>query len=162
MYLTNKSCYEPLMHLQKELNQLEAYITSLEKIDPSISSKNIGWHVDHSLKVINSVVSVLKESDPTAYKWKFNLLRTYIYTFNYFPRGKAKAPKRVLPPEQIRKTAIYDQIAKAKSNLEIIAALPATSNFQHPYFGTLNLRQTLKFLSLHTNHHLKICRDILI
>ena len=150
------------MLLQKELNQLEEYINSFEKINPSISSKSIGWHIDHSLKVINSVVNALKESDPTAYKWKFNLVRSFVYTFNYFPRGKGKSPKRVLPPKELIKEDIFDQIVQAKLNLEIVIALPAKSNFKHPYFGRLNLRQTFKFLRLHTNHHLKICRDILM
>jgi hypothetical protein len=39
--------------------------------------------------------------------------------------------------------------------------LDAKSNFMHPYFGQLNLKQTKKFLALHTKHHLKIIDDIL-
>ncbi len=149
------------MLLQIELNQLEEYINSFEKINTTISSKNVGWHLDHSLKVINSVINAVKESDPAAYKWKFNFIRTFVYTFNYFPRGKGKSPKRVLPPEELLKEDIYDQIVQVKLNLESVSSLPAKSHFKHPYFGVLNLRQTRKFLSLHTNHHLKICADIL-
>ena len=63
------------MLLQKELNQLEKYTNSFEEFKPSVSSKNVGWHVDHSLKVINSVINTLKESKPKNYKWKFNIMR---------------------------------------------------------------------------------------
>jgi len=75
------------MHLQKELHQLEDYINYFEKNNPAISSKNVGWHLDHSLKVINSVVNALKKSDPSTYKWNFNLVRAYVYTFNYFRKN---------------------------------------------------------------------------
>ncbi len=148
------------MLLEKELNQLKEYTNSFEKIKTSISSKSVGWHVDHSLKVINGVINALTKSNPKGYKWKFNMVRAFVFSFNYFPRGKGIAPKKVLPPEVLVKDDVYSQIVQAKLNLEIVITLPAKSNFNHPYFGVLDLRQTLKFLGLHTNHHLKICRDI--
>ena len=33
--------------------------------------------------------------------------------------------------------------------------------FTHPIFKNLNKKQTIKFLKLHTNHHIKIVNDIL-
>ena len=41
-----------------------------------------------------------------------------------------------------------------------LETLNANSYFKHPYFGDLNLKKTLWFLNLHTNHHLKIIKDI--
>ena len=48
----------------------------------------------------------------------------------------------------------------AKNSLVDLETLNANSYFTHPYFGDLNLKKTIWFLNLHTNHHLKIIKDI--
>jgi hypothetical protein len=34
--------------------------------------------------------------------------------------------------------------------------------FEHPYFGKLKLKETIRFLEIHTTHHLSIIEDIVI
>jgi hypothetical protein len=34
--------------------------------------------------------------------------------------------------------------------------------FEHPYFGKLKLKETIRFLEIHTQHHLDIIRDIIM
>ena len=96
--------------LNKELRFIEEHLLVIDKEDLNVSKANIGWHIDHSLKVINSVSEVLKNSDPYQYKKKFNLLRIFIFILGYFPRGKAKSPKKVLPPEIILREDIEKQM----------------------------------------------------
>ena len=48
-----------------------------------------------------------------------------------------------------------------REKLQMIKNLPSQSYIEHPYFGHLDVKQTLKFLKIHTQHHLKIARDIL-
>jgi hypothetical protein len=33
--------------------------------------------------------------------------------------------------------------------------------FHHPFFGHLKLNKTIKFLEIHTNHHLQIIHEII-
>jgi len=148
------------MLLNKELTEIEKLIEKYDRQNINVSSKGIDWHLDHSLKVIISVCGQLKKSDPSAYQWKFNAIRIFVYTFNFFPRGKGRSPKSVLPPENILKEDIKSQLDLAKKELVSIINLPAKSYFRHPYFGFLNLKKAKKFLKLHTLHHLKICREI--
>ena len=149
------------MLLINELTQIEDYLKESHQLNADVSSKGIDWHLDHSLKVIISVCRAVQKSTPSSYKWKFNSIRVVVFLVSYFPRGKGKSPKQVLPPEIILKEDISNQIALAKESLNNTLNLPSKSNFKHPYFGVLNLKQTQKFLRLHTKHHLKICADII-
>jgi len=79
----------------------------------------------------------------------------------FFPRGKAKAPKQVLPPEAILKEDIISQLQLAKSNVDSIVNLNKNAFFKHPLFGDINTSRINRFLLLHTNHHLKIIEDII-
>ncbi|SDS30585.1 hypothetical protein SAMN05216503_2633 [Polaribacter sp. KT25b] len=147
--------------LEREFSFIKANIQHLEDENLKISKAKVGWHLDHSLKVINSVVANIKDSKSKEYQHKFNGLRLVVFTLGFFPRGKAKSPKRVLPPEIISKNDIEYQLKIAEKNVEIIDKLDKNQFFTHPLFEQLNKKQTIKFLRLHTNHHLKIVKDIL-
>ena len=84
-----------------------------------------------------------------------------LYLFNYFPRGKGKAPKAVVPTDVQTSEQLREDLQTVRLMLLELEHLDAKSNFMHPYFGQLNLKQTKKFLALHTKHHLKIIDDIL-
>ncbi len=146
--------------LKNELTQIESYFDKIEILNSKVSKASVGWHLDHTLKVINKVCETVSESNPLEYNSEFNLKRKIIFALGVFPRGKAKSPKRVLPPEIITKKDLETQLEKAINNLESIKELEENKYFTHPIFKHLNKKQTIKFLGLHTNHHLKIIRDV--
>ncbi|MFI1772921.1 DUF1569 domain-containing protein [Thalassobellus citreus] len=143
------------------LNQLEKHIPFKDKNNTLISKSNVGWQLDHTIKVINAVSSVLAKTDPKKYKKNFNLRRTILFALGYIPRGKAKAPKTVLPPNTISTQDLISQLETAKKQIESIKALPKNAYFIHHIFGMLTKKQTFRFLEIHTKHHLKIVNDIL-
>lgn len=147
--------------LAELLKDLENKVAHLNAFDEKISKSNVAWHIDHSLKVIIAITESLKKSNPSNYQWKFNFKRQLVYTLGFIPRGKGKAPKAVQSFDDITKETIELQLKEASIALEEIQQLDGNSYFQHPYFGSLNLKPTLKFLNIHTQHHLKIIDDIL-
>ena len=149
------------MFLSNKLSEIEWMIEKSDIENIKVSKKGIDWHLDHSLKVLIGIPKALHQSDPKAYKSNFNLMRLMVYTFNWIPRGKGKAPKHVRSYDPITKEQLYAQINLAKESLSILDTLDKNSHFAHPYFGILNLKNAKKMMSLHTEHHLKICRDIL-
>jgi len=144
------------------LDSLEAYIENHNVSNPKISNGDVAWHIDHSLKVINNVVKALQTSDPSSYKNNFSFLAKLFFKLGFFPRGKAKAPKHVKPPENILKEDLITQFELSKMNMAIIASLDKNAYFKHPLFGNINTTRVYQFLELHTNHHLKIIDDIML
>lgn len=143
------------------LTQMEESIPFHDKANPSVSTSSVGWQIDHSLKVINGVCAIMIKTNPDKYKKNFNLWRSVLFALCYIPRGKAKAPKIVLPPEIISHEDLLKQLQAARIHIEQLKPLPETSHFIHHVFGMLSKQQTLRFLEIHTKHHLKIVNDIL-
>lgn len=142
------------------LIELDQYTALYDKADTNVSESTIGWHIEHSLKVINQIISALEKSKPDEYKWKFNFWRTIVLTSGTIPRGRAKAPKTVLPEGEINKAMLNKSLTTVRLNLKKMDTLDSNAFFLHPYFGLLNLKATRSFLSIHTNHHLKIIKNI--
>jgi len=143
------------------LTSLETHIKNHSVSNPKISNADIAWHIDHSLKVINNVIIALQKSNPNSYKNDFSFLGKLFFKLGFFPRGKAKAPKHVKPPEVILEADLISQMQLAKTNVETIANLEENAYFKHPLFGNINTTRVHRFLVLHTNHHLKIINDIM-
>ena len=147
--------------LLAKLNELEGYFEYNNHISESISKATVGWQSYHILKVINIVCDSIKISDPKDYKKSFNKYKTLCFTFNYFPRGKGRAPKVTRPPEVFKLDDLINQLKLVNQNIQDFISLDYRINFKHPIFGQLNKKETLKFFVIHTEHHLKIIRDIL-
>jgi hypothetical protein len=149
-----------MSNLTKLLNQLESHIIDFEKTNVAISQSSIGWHIDHSLMVINGIIDQLKKSNPEQYKWQFNWNRIFIKSINKIPRGRGKAPKSVQPSETSSIEILNYKLQIANDSIIELENLEPNNYFIHPYFGNLNLKTTIWFLELHTKHHLEIIKDI--
>jgi hypothetical protein len=147
--------------LENRLMLLESYLPYCEGKRLSVSKVAIAWHLDHSLKVINAVVAHMQHSDPALYVDDFAFLGKLLFKINFFPRGKAKAPKYVTPPAIILKEDIIAQLVAAREKIKAIQNLDKNAYFKHPLFGNINKARVLLFLNAHTNHHLKIVKSIL-
>ena len=143
------------------LNDLEAQIANYTKLNQAISEGNVGWHIVHSCLVIDSVCAAVCKSDPSKFIKKFSFKAFVVLLVNSFPRGKAKAPSFTVPSEDLSPASILKSIQASHKSIETLAKAGKNQYFTHPIFGDLNTEQTFKFLGVHTNHHLKIIKDIL-
>ena len=143
------------------LKRLEEQIPHAAKSNPAVSKGNVGWHIEHSLLVINAIADAVKKSDANNYKWKFNMARTFIYAIGQIPRGKVKAPASVQPKGEFNIDKVEADFITAHNNIAVLKGLPANQFFKHPFFGDLNVKPTVTFLELHTRHHLKIMEAII-
>lgn len=147
--------------LNNLIQELEGNISNFETVNPTVSNASIGWHIDHCLIIFSRVLSALEKSNPEEYKPKFNWKRTLVFATNTISRGKVKAPSVALPEGEITEKSLREHLEKVKTKILKIETFPKNSFFPHPFLDDLNVKQTKKFLVLHTTHHVKIIRDIL-
>lgn len=143
------------------LNELEAQITNYSKLNQTISEGNVGWHIVHSCLVINSVCAAVVKSDASKFIKKFSFKAFLVFLLNSFPRGKAKAPSFTVPSEELSPACILQSIQASHTSIDALSKAGKNQYFTHPIFGDLNAADTFKFLAVHTNHHLKIIKDII-
>ena len=143
------------------LTKVENYIPERDRKNPDVSKVDVAWQLDHILKTFNRITDVLSKSNPEDYSSSINAARTFSLTAGYIPRGRAQSPDVVRPPEVIITEDIYKQLEEAKANILKLKTLNDKSNFDHPYFGQLNKAHAIRFIEVHTKHHLKIVEDIL-
>ena len=143
------------------LNEFERHIEKHENLNPKISNVSVGWHIEHTLLATIGIIDALNNSLPTNYKRKFNFNKFLVYSINKIPRGRGKAPKSVIPEGNISKEKLLNKLHFTKSKIDELKHLSINHYFNHPYFGQLNLKETIKFLDIHANHHFKIINEIL-
>lgn len=146
--------------LNKQLTEIKSLIQKGDLVNDKISKKGTYWHIDHSLQILNSICEVLEHSNPGDYQPKFSFTKFVIMKTGYIPRGKGRAPKQTLPQNIKTKEELLTELDDAVTAIKNLDALPSNKTFRHPLFGWLNLEDTIKFMGIHTHHHMKILRDI--
>lgn len=147
--------------LGQQLQLLEQILLSKNVVKTSVSKKSSHWHAAHSLSVIEKVLLITagKIAAPEIKPQGKPFLKWVILKTGFIPRGKAKAPKAVTPlniPPTIDSVNRISNIALLKEEIMHIKPHP----FFHPSLGKFDFDQTLRFLQIHTNHHLKIIKDL--
>ena len=156
---TNKQYPNSMSNLNQLLAEFEQFIPLQHKTNDLISKSSVGWQIEHVLLTINKISEAVKKSDPTKYKWQFKLPRLLVFSMNKIPRGRAKAPS-IVTPETFDELSLKQHLSNTLISLQELETLNQKNYFQHPFFGNLKLKQTIKFLEIHTQHHLSIIKDI--
>lgn len=151
------------MKIHTELATLETYIDNFQELNLEVSKSNVAWHIDHSLKAILGIIKILKDSNPSEYKATFSIPKFFVFNFYFLPRGKAKSPKAVdSDVSTISESSLQKLFKLTKSALDSqLKDINENQFFEHPFFGKLNKKVAIKFMAIHTNHHIKIIKDII-
>lgn len=158
------------MHIiTKHILAVEQLILSSNNFTPafnssktSVSAWSVGEHLHHLLLVNQSVLTKLlanesMEGKPTTLYGRITLL------VGILPRGKGKSPKSLLP-QILNQQDITQLITQQLATIETLknkGSFALQCSFPHPYFGLLTTEQWLRFIQIHTNHHIKIIKDII-
>lgn len=149
-----------MKNLENLLAALENALPQQHKQNLSVSASSVGWHIEHLLLTNTAIINALKKSEPTKYKRSFRFSKLLVFTTGKIPRGRAKAPK-VVTPDVFNAETLRTHLITTKDIIQELKTLPPSAYFTHPFFGDLKLKATIRFLEIHTKHHLKIIEDIL-
>ncbi len=139
----------------------------------AVSAWSVAQQLEHLLLVERSVLAQIhrlldaRQLPPLA---GINLLGRTVLATGFMPRGVAKAPGGSLPAAAAARAAAAATEQQGEVERRIAALAPRLDELQrtgraglrlaHPRFGGLDGPQWLRFLGIHTHHHLKIVRDI--
>jgi hypothetical protein len=97
---------------------------------------------------------------------RMNWLGTTLLLLGRIPRGKSKAPAAAEPVPDVSNEELLARLRKQKGYLERIRSrldevVALRLRFPHPYLGHFSATDGIRFVRVHTDHHLKIVDDIL-
>ena len=142
------------------IDELEAWIPERDRFCESVSGWTVGMQVHHALQVIESVAVMVAESEPGAKKPGFSFWRTVTMVTGRIPRGRAKAPKGVRPPEQPSLDELERMARVARESLQRLVDADPESYFNHHIFGVVQRDPAIRFVDIHSRHHLRIIKEI--
>ncbi len=155
-----------LQEFRRQLTQISTLVErsqgELGAANELVSKWSTCQHLDHVLKVGAAILDRLRKPAEAADRG-ITMVGRVILFLGVVPRGRGKSP------EQLRGTAATrEELLRAVAALEErLSALDEGAILRekrrvirHPVFGGLNGRQSLRVLTVHTAHHLKIIADI--
>jgi hypothetical protein len=150
-----------MQNLEQLIKELENNIPHQAFVNKNVSQGSVGWHIEHSLITLNLIIDVLCRSEPSKYKWAFNYKRTFVSVIGKIPRGRVKAPEVVQPKTYYDTQTLQQHVILTKERIKSLPGLENNNYFTHPFLGDFNKRPAIRFLQIHTKHHLKIINDII-
>lgn len=128
-----------------------------------VSAWCLAEQLDHTTKVTASIVDVLGDPNAQRREGGINVIGRLVLRFGWIPRGVGKSPKRFrgAPAVAADLDGAIDRVARAFDALPFDALRKSRVPLvPHPRFGSLTPPQALRFIEVHTQHHLKIIDDI--
>ncbi|MGB1247441.1 MAG: hypothetical protein ACPG4Z_01045 [Chitinophagales bacterium] len=147
----------------KDISTIEQLIDKGDIENKEVSQKGTYWQLEHSLKVLKAIAKLLIASKPEEYNPKFSLAKWVILISGKIPRGKGRAPKKTISQEEDNITVekLKSRVDELRELMKTVKTLPHDSFFPHPLFKDVKYKWAVRFMSIHTRHHLAIIDDIM-
>ncbi|NND71403.1 MAG: hypothetical protein HKN43_07475 [Rhodothermales bacterium] len=136
----------------------------------SVSDWSVCMQIEHvclaNKMVTSGLLAIATSGTGASRSGNINRLGLILLGRGVIPRGKADAPDQYRPdPEsnldsvRLLFEEVNGRLHKIGEHLDSIAAI--REGFEHPYFGILPAPVWIRFMHVHSLHHIKIVRDIL-
>lgn len=141
-------------------------------VEADVSLWSTAQHVEHITRVntasFHGVRTLIedKEGNPEILRrGRPSLMLLPILVFGKLPRGKAQAPEAYFPAPDVERQTVRKSLTDSRTAMSWVAQNfhhlgAARGRLAHPVLGKLNARQWIRFIRIHTEHHLRIIDDI--
>ena len=135
----------------------------------AVSAWSVGEQLEHTAIALNligdAITNMLANPDQDA-DHEANELGQAVLEGGAIPRGRGKAPDFLLPQGESVPANVNAELLQAKEKWDALSekseeidACPAT--FAHFALGAFTPAQWARFTAVHTDHHIKIIRDVI-
>ena len=116
--------------------------------------------------MLAAVDRISKQKPPAHVGGSITLTGRAVLLSGRFPRGRAQAPARSLPPDSPTREDVAKAVTGSRSIYDqtgfvLDAAERSNWKADHPFLGPLDTSQWLRMAAVHARHHLNIIDDIL-
>lgn len=135
----------------------------------SVSEWSVREHLEHLMLTDSAIVQVLEQiadgSWPEGERGRPNLVGRIIQWTGWIPRGKGRAPDKVIPGDMSEQEIASgfrnarERFARLGDQVPILIRSRTTQ--AHPALGHFTAKQWLRFVHIHHRHHQRIVREIL-
>jgi Protein of unknown function (DUF1569) len=151
---------DPRILLTNTFSRLGTSFDFANEKNEKISAWTVGMQAHHSLLAANVILGTLLESVPGEREEGRSLKRTVIMKLGKIPRGRGKSPDAAIPSEDISREELEKLLAAAQEKLKQTENTAPDAWWEHFIFGVMTRDTALKFLNIHTEHHLSLIDDI--
>jgi len=159
--------HRSLGQIRRQIERMRALARSPEAQLCARQERISAWspaeHLDHMYKVAMSIVRRIRDESAEPSRRGINFMGRVILLLGWIPRG-ARAPER-LRGTHCTGEHIETQLGRLEQALDALpldtVAASRSPIVPHPLFGGLTPSQSLRFIVIHTNHHLRIVDEIL-
>jgi len=147
--------------LYDQLDEMEGSLPRASATDDTVSGWSVGQQIEHTLSALSAMSVALRRGRNEADGRRPNRFLALVLESGTIQRGRVKAPSAMLPSDHPDKKNLQRLILKTRNRISILGGLPPQASFVHHILGPMHRDEALQFMSIHTEHHLKIIRDIL-
>lgn len=136
---------------------------------PEHSAWSPGQHVYHVAIVngmmLKAIAAICRGSRIVVHEGEPNRIGRIVLNRQWMPRGKAQAPDKSHPPEDLTRAKLEQALSRSyKRFVDTEALLPIlpkqTGRVPHPFMGMLTATEWMRNAQVHAHHHLKIIEDL--
>ena len=142
------------------LKELRRFLPEADVLIPEVSKWSVGMHIHHSCLAMLGICQPLVGSTPPVPRSGFSLLTSLVFLSGRIPRGRGKSPEQAIPRKGISGVDLQMTLDESERWLENARQVSPDHWYRHFAFGVLDRDRTLKFIGIHTRHHLRIIQDI--